>query len=260
MFGWWRSWKRKRILQTPATREERELALQGAWQWNRTPPQVFEEALKWMRIFLQETNFEGCGGHALTVEDKWMVASQAALMTVAYPDFYFDHIGSILIYPYSYVAKGKIQDVGSGVSLHGESYREGEAWYRGPVILNWHEVKRAKQDDNEGHHLVVHEFAHQMDMWNDPQADGVPPLPSHVDSDLWKRRLEGEWKEASRVVSSGYSILLNEYSLVSMAEFFAVSSEYYFQMPGELAHYHPGVFELLLDFYRVDWRKWLVDR
>lgn len=46
---------------------------------------------------------------------------------------------SVLVYPDAYVAPGHTITKG-GVVLEGESHRQGEAWYRGPVILSWFDV------------------------------------------------------------------------------------------------------------------------
>ena len=34
----------------------------------------------------------------------------------------------------------------------------------------------AGREENEGENLVVHEFAHQLDMQNGRTADGMPPM------------------------------------------------------------------------------------
>lgn len=44
------------------------------------------------------------------------------------------------------------------------------------------------------------------------------------------------------------------YGLTEEGEFFAVASELCFQLPNELAEYHPNVFELLRQFYLIDLR------
>ncbi len=233
------------------------MALAGAWQWALVPSDIQNRAIDWMRIFHAEKYFEGCGGFSLSEEVKWTIASQAALMALGYPDWHFEHFKTILIYPEAYVAPGPVRDIGSGVALIGEQPRLGEAWYRGPVILNWSDILDARSGPNQGHQLAVHELAHQMDMGNSISADGIPPLPAGIDSRQWERNYERELQAARDFSSQGYNILIDSYGLSSLAEFFAVTSELFFQMPNELAQFHPKVFELLLQFYRVDWRIWV---
>ena len=45
-------------------------------------------------------------------------------------------VQSILVYPNAFVGPDQT-DIGGGFELVGESSNEGEAWYRGPVVLSW---------------------------------------------------------------------------------------------------------------------------
>ena len=47
----------------------------------------------------------------------------------------------------------------------------GEAWYGGPVLISWFD----HPDDADGVNVVIHEFAHKLDM-KSGDADGLPPL------------------------------------------------------------------------------------
>ena len=38
-----------------------------------------------------------------------------------------------------------------------------KAWKRGPVVLAWDEVLAGGRDPRDGHNVVYHEFAHQLD-------------------------------------------------------------------------------------------------
>jgi hypothetical protein len=49
----------------------------------------------------------------------------------------------------------------------------GEAWEGGPLIISWHDVQMA----GDGYNVVIHEFAHKLDMLNG-EADGIPALHS----------------------------------------------------------------------------------
>ncbi len=173
-------------------------------------------------------------------------------MVLAYPDWYFDRTSTILIHPRPYVSRTPTTANPAGVV--GEQARSGETMYRGPVVLNWQDVHRASVRPFEGHHLVIHEFAHQLDMINGPWADGFPPLPNHVNEDDWRKALQAEFETACEIVRQGDSVLIDDYGLTNLSEFFAVASELYFQTPENLSKYHPGVFDLLLDFYQLDLR------
>jgi len=102
--------------------------------------------------------------------------------------------------------------------------------------------------------LVIHEFAHQLDLINSPFADGLPPLPADIDEVDWKNSMHREFQTARQDVADGHRIGLDDYGLTKESEFFAVASESFFQCPSELFRNHPRVFELLLQFYRTDLR------
>jgi Mlc titration factor MtfA (ptsG expression regulator) len=210
--------------------------------------------VRWSQRFLAKKNWEGCDGFVVTDEVKRTVAFCASMLVLAYPHWYFDHTQTILMYSKPYVARAIGLDTQSG--LAGEFHRAGETRHRGPIILNWRDVAAGAHSRNGGHHLVIHEFSHQLDMANDPSADGLPPLPNGIDSAQWYADLRGEFDAARQMVEQGYSILMDDYGLTHLSEFFAVGSELYFQSPMELSEYHPEVYRLLQQFYVTDTREW----
>lgn len=257
MFGWWTSARRRRLLSRNEPPGFREQLSEGIWQWKYLPHGVANAAADWTRIFMAEKYWEGCGGLTLAPHHQIVVAGQASLMTLAFPDWFFDRCQTLLIYPTDYVAPGITHMVDGQTGIHGEQARSGQTSYRGPVIINWAAVSKAGRDHNEGHSLTVHELAHQMDLDNGPSGDGVPPLPGGVDSDRWQASFNDQLAELRRHVHHGYDVLVDDYGLTSPSEFFAVSSELFFQLPHELAELHPDLFDLLLAFYQRDWRKWV---
>jgi len=184
---------------------------------------------------------------------QWKVASQAGLMVLAYPDWHFGNTATVLIYPRPYVARETPISLGESITgIAIESLRAGETAYRKPVILNWNDVQLGAIDSNDGTSLVVHEFAHQLDLINGPSADGLPPLPKNVDEKLWWQSMKDELGAARSMVENGHRILIGDYGLSEPSEFFAVASELYFQEPRMLSRYHPNVFELLRTFYQIN--------
>ena len=247
----WLLGKRRYLLKQEATRDELRRLRRLLWQAELMELGQLHQLVKWTRVFVAEKHWEGCEGLVVTDDMKWMIASMAGMMVLAYPDWYFDRTSTILIYPTTYVARVEPQYFTNtyNATLGGEFHRAGQTIYRGPVVLNWRDIHSASQGPNEGHHLVVHEFAHQLDMINGPSADGLPPLPASVDEGIWRRAMKAEYELAREMVSQGHRILMDDYGLSHESEFFAVASELYFQMPETLAEYHPNVYVLLRDFY-----------
>lgn len=247
----WLFGKRKSLLKQEPSREELKRLRRLLWQAELMDSDQLDQLIRWTRVFVAEKHWEGCEGLVVNEDMKWMIASMAGMMVLSYPDWYFDRTATILIYPSTYIARMEPQFFTNtyNASLGGELHVAGQTIYRGPVVLNWADIRDASEGPNGGHHLVVHEFSHQLDMINGPSADGLPPLPASVDEDAWRIRFKNEYEAAREMVAQGHKILMGDYGLSEESEFFAVASELYFQMPDELAEYHPNVFLLLRDFY-----------
>jgi Mlc titration factor MtfA (ptsG expression regulator) len=66
-----------------------------------------------------------------------------------------------------------------GVVHEYDEVLSGEALEGGPVMLSWRDVRSSGRSAAEGYNVVIHEFAHVLDM-ADGLADGVPPLPADI--------------------------------------------------------------------------------
>ena len=202
-----------------------------------------------LQILIAEKNWEGCAGLDITDEMKVTIAAQIAILTLGYQQQYFERVLSILVYPDTYVAAE--QNVTQGrVILEGHSAREGEAWYRGPVILSWTEVLAGGRGNNRSHNVVFHEFAHQLDMLNGRSADGVPAMESNAQASRWVRTLDREYAQLSHDCQHGMPTILDCYGATNKAEFFAVATEAFFNRPRELKRHHAELFTNLCEYYR----------
>ena len=250
----WLFGQRKQLLKKAIHQDERQRLDRSIWQASFLSRDQCEQIIRWSRVFIAEKTWEGCNGVTITEEMQSQVASAAGMMVLAYPDWYFDKTATILIHPKAYHARVQPRYSTStiGTELAGEFYRAGETVYRGPVVLNWRDIHSAARNANDGNHLVIHEFSHQLDMINGPSADGLPPLPGNIDEHVWLKAMKAEYQAAQDMVSQGYPILINDYGLTEESEFFAVASELYFQRPEVLAEYHPNVYVLLKQFYVTD--------
>lgn len=204
-----------------------------------------------MQIFIAEKNWEGCGGLTMTDEIKVTIAAFACLTTLGLEDEHFDHVRSILVYPTAYVAKGRTVMQG-GVVIEEDSHRQGEAWYRGPVIVSWSETLESAHGESGGRNVVVHEFAHQLDMKNGEIVDGTPPLSSVAELERWKKVMSGEYDDLVQRCEAGQHSLLDCYGATNVAEFFAVVTETFFERPRALRIRHPALYQVLQDFYHQD--------
>ena len=248
--------RRDQLMTLPFPREWEDL-LQAKWRlYPRLPPEVRQRLHGCVHVLLDEKRFEACGGlPEITLEMHVLIAAQAALLIAGRPveehQFYPDLI-SILVYPGSFKDKGR-----RTFSLReGEGdLRLGESWTSGSVILSWHSVKRGAAGDHDGINVVFHEFAHQIDQ-ADGEPDGVPEFDDPEDAAQWSSVFSGRYQELIEDVAHGSHPLLDEYGASDPAEFFAVSTETFFEKPREMDREMPDLYDELADFYGLDPVKW----
>ena len=201
-----------------------------------------------LRVLIAEKDWEGCGGLELTDEIRVTIAAQAALLLLNIEHEYYKHVRSILIYPSAYRTMPH-QDA-AGVVREGQA-NLGEAWRRGPVVLSWDAAKHGALDPEDGHNLVLHEFAHKLDML-DGLADGTPPLDDQPQFKRWVETMTDEFRQLRSAAETGRATLLDHYGATNPAEFFAVATECFFEKADKLRTRHPSLYAILRDYYHQD--------
>ncbi len=176
--------------------------------------------------------------------------------------WYDDFVG-IVLHRGEVLARREVTDE-SGVVHHYREALTGEAMDGGPVMLSWSDVANAGTTAEEGYNVVIHEFAHKIDM-RDGEADGCPPLPSGFLGStsasqartLWLSRLQAEYDRFSDRVAAAQRFAglvempwMDPYAAQAPSEFFAVAVEAYFVNPLRLADESPGLHNLLDSFFR----------
>ncbi len=201
-------------------------------------------------IFLDEKTFEGVGGLEMTDEIRITIAAQACLLLLGRATDYYPTLSSIIVYPSAYVAPSK-QQLPDGTMIEGPQARRGESWHRGNVVLSWDDVLRGAADAEDGHNVVLHEFAHQLD-GEYGGMEGAPLLANRSMYTAWAKVLGAEYEELVERVYRGRPSAIDAYGATNPAEFFAVVTELFFERPRELRAEHPELYEQLRGFYRQD--------
>jgi Mlc titration factor MtfA (ptsG expression regulator) len=202
------------------------------------------------QAFVARKNFEGAGGLAMTDEIRVTIAAQACLLLLGRETRLYPELQSVIVYPEAYVAPDLVEWPEGTVSESLEE-RTGESWGQGAVVLSWDEVLESARDPHDGYNVVFHEFAHQLDE-ETGDANGIPVLPDEEMIAEWARVFTREYETLVRRVERGGRTVLDEYAAESPAEFFAVVSEYFFELPGELRARHAELYRLLQAYYRQD--------
>jgi MtfA peptidase len=251
VLGFLRGRRRRRLRAQPvppawrATIESRFALYRGL------SPEDREKLLAHVHVFLAEKKFEGCAGLEVTDEIRVTVAAQACLLLLRQADpTYYPNCDVILVYPHAYVAR-QTQLLPGGIVVEGDSARLGESWTRGVVVLSWDDVREGASDARDGHNVVLHEFAHQLDQ-EDGSSDGAPVLERRSQYVAWARILSAEYAELQRAAETGRRTDIDTYGATNAAEFFAVATEAFFERPGTLRKKHPELYDELRMFYRQD--------
>lgn len=257
LFNWFKNRRRARILATSFPERWNQLIRDNCVHDQHLTSQQQSKLRRLIQIFVAEKNWEGCGGLTMTDEIKVSIAAQACLLVVGMEeDQFFDHVLSILVYPTGYVAGGTHVS-SNGVVFEGGQPRLGEAWWRGPVVLSWAEARAGGRKETHGHNLVLHEFAHQLDMLNGRITDGTPPLKTQEEHDRWISVLGPEFERLVVNCRQGYHGFIDCYGATNPAEFFAVITETFFERPHALQMHHPDAYDVLCEYYRLDPAKWI---
>jgi Mlc titration factor MtfA (ptsG expression regulator) len=203
-----------------------------------------------IQVFLHEKEFEGCEGLAITDEIRVTIAAQACILLLHRETDYFPLMSSILVYPHAYFAYTSRRQPG-GIVEEGVQGRLGESWKRGPIVLSWDDVLGGAADPNDGHNVVFHEFAHELDS-ESGAMEGAPDLPNATMYTAWARVLGNEYKSLLIDLEKNHRHLIDAYGATNPAEFFAVVTEAFFEKSLQLKSRHPELYEQMCSFYRQD--------
>ena len=250
MFGFFKGQRREDLREAPFPDEWDAILRRNVPLYARLADDDRRELHGHIHVFLAEKVFEGCGGLELTDEIRLTIAAQACLLLLHRQTDYFKRLITILVYPSAYVAKG-IEPIGGGFHLEGEQARLGEAHLDGVVVLSWDDVKLGAYDPKDGHNVVLHEFAHQLDQ-EDGAADGAPKLENRSRYAPWARVLGHDFEQLKLDEQAGRKTVIDGYGAINPAEFFAVVTECFFEKPARLKKKHPELYDQMKAYYHLD--------
>lgn len=229
------------------TEEQRSALSEDFNLFSKLPEDIRDELEGLMHVFMYEKSFEACGGLAeVTGHMRRVVAAQACLLLVRRKHDFYRKLRSILIYPSAYKAANE---------HGGEDVRLGESWQSGSVILAWESVRAGGRDEKDGHHVTLHEFAHQLDQV-DGVADGVPELSGRGSYREWAMVFGKAFERFQKKLERGKRTVIDPYGATNPAEFFAVATETFYEKPEQLHEHYPKVYEQLCRYYQVDPLEW----
>ncbi len=202
-------------------------------------------------LFLAQKEFTGAGGLVPRDDIAVTIAVQACLPILKLGLGCYRGFVGIVLHPDEVVARREVIDDDGVVHEYDETL-SGEAMAGGPVMLSWRDVDEAGVTADWAYNVVIHEFAHVLDM-SDGVADGTPPLGSVAAQRAWKRQLTQAYEDfCRRLDSDPREPVIDPYGAEAPEEFFAVATEAFFVAPRALKKENPGLYELLGSYYGQD--------
>lgn len=254
--------RRKKLLDRPFTEARERVLNENVAVYKRLPDTAKAKLRDFTRVFVAEKSWEGCGGLKLTDDMKLVIAAQASLLLLGLGldplrDDLYPNLQTVLVYPTGFYSTQSRQVQGIGpTGIVSEGFANlGEAWHQGPVVLSWADAQRGGVNGTDGHNVVIHEFAHKLDML-DGAVNGTPLLDSREQVEEWKNVMTREYIQLSRASAMGMPTIMSSYGATNPGEFFAVATEAFFERPAELAAEHTELYQTMRGFYKQDPAAW----
>jgi Mlc titration factor MtfA (ptsG expression regulator) len=191
-------------------------------------------------LFLATTRVESSQDVEVVDNDRLLVAASAIIPVWGFTGWHYFNIESVILLParfnehYQYgLPDSRISGmVGTGVMS-------------GKMVLSKPDLHQGFTNSRDKQNVGIHEFVHLIDM-ADGQCDGFPERVTQFEfSAPWFDFVQHKINEVELGSSN-----INDYAATNQAEFFAVSSEYFFERPKMLQRKHPKLYDYLSRFYQ----------
>ena len=253
LYRWFaRRQKRTALLATPLTPEQRA-TVERLVPLVRRLPQPLRQSLEGkINLMLDQVTFRGYNGVEVTEEMRLSIAAQACLLIVNSPAWY-DTLRNVLIYPSAFLAGHETHD---GTFVHEHSHGTlGESWARGPVVLSWDDALHGGLNMHDGHNVVIHEFAHQLDALSG-HTDGIPILRKGQTYAGWEKAMLDAYHDHVDRLERGERTLIDPYGATNHEEFFAEAIVTFFERGKELRREEPALYAQLAQLLALDPAQW----
>lgn len=197
---------------------------------------------------LSRKRWEPSRGFALDDTVRVVIAAQAALLVLNLDPQHYRLVSGIIVHPSTLEVRGERPGPIPGTMTVDRQAVLGLAQdSRGPVVVAWDQALAGAHRTAPGHNVVLHEFAHKLDML-DGSIDGTPVLPQGVLAD-WAVVCTEVYDD---LVAGRPRAPMRWYGATNPGEFFAVATEVFFEQSRELRSTEPALYDVLSRFYRQD--------
>ena len=193
--------------------------------------------------FMTEKSFIGRNGLKVTDRIAVIIASQACLLLLGREHAFYPTLREVHIFPKAFAARGH------------KNLLVGASYTAGPVVLSWDDSLLGLIHPYDGHNVVLHEFAHQLDQ-ETGLYNGTPIFEDYNRYAVWQSAMKGGFKRLRALIAAKQETIINPYGASNLEEFFAVCTEAFFEKPKAFLGAYPKVYRQLRDYYKLDPVSW----
>jgi Mlc titration factor MtfA (ptsG expression regulator) len=231
----WKLRRRRKILSRPFPAKWEEVLQREVIFFRALEPAEQVRFRRELQVFLGEKLITGIKTQ-VDETTRVLAAASAIIPIFGFPEWEWDQISEVLIYPSRFSEDFAFDDGDSHHTLG----MVGTGAMNRMMILAKPDLIAGFRNPSDKRNVGFHEFAHLVDK-SDGTVDGLPGVGLD-------RRSVGPWIELVRrkmeEIRRGDSDI-DDYALTNEAEFFAVASEYFFERPGVMHRKHPELYEML---------------
>ncbi len=241
--------RRQREQRWPMLGDAEREALERLLPWiDEIPAPLRERTERLARRFLDTVPLVGCDGFVVDADARALIAFPACLLVATRDLSLYRSLRSVLVYPDEFVVRETHVDE-AGVITEGERPLSGQTEDDTRILISWADVRKGL-DAGDGYNVVLHEFAHFLDHVSEGALSGAG-------GEAWRATFDAEFQALCAAVDAGEDTLIDPYGAEDEAEFFAVCTEVFFELPEHLRDRHSALYDALSRFYGLDPAGWL---
>ena len=197
---------------------------------------------KRMMLFLKEIHIDSVKTEIQDL-DKILIASSAIIPVFGFKEWHYNKLSGIILYPDTFNHDLQFENTSENKQILG---MVGSGQFENQMLLSRKALRKAFNNETDKFNTPIHEFVHLIDK-EDNQIDGVPEfIMPKAYIEPW---LELMYKEIEAIHKGESDI--RTYAATNQAEFFAVTSEYFFERPDLFRQKHPELFQILSKVFRT---------
>lgn len=193
------------------------------------------EFRKRLAYFMSNKKFIAYDGLELFGAMKALLCAEAIKLTFGLKKFVLPHFRFIRIFPKEYYSRIT------------KNYHKGEVDLRGSITIAWSSFEEGIIDRYDGVNVAIHEFAHAVYFENFIKNKHYLFINPRLLNE-WNRLAEKEMP----LMKLNPNHFIRAYGSTNENEFFAVSTEHFFEQPKEFRAEHQELYDLMVKIYNQD--------